>query len=117
MKKLENIRQDHEKRIEALKKAQVRNGSLHFTCTCTLPPSFPHSLPPKDEDRYKAELIECNTDIVDRACIVIRSAIASAMDWGDIELLVRDAQARGDPVANSIQGLKLHSNLITLWLK
>ena len=91
-----------------------------YMYSTSLPPSLPPSppsLPPKDEDRYKAELIECNTDIVDRACIVIRSAIASAMDWGDIELLVRDAQARGDPVANSIQGLKLHSNLITLWLK
>ncbi|XP_019850525.1 PREDICTED: nuclear export mediator factor Nemf-like [Amphimedon queenslandica] len=92
VKKLENIKQDHEKRIEALRKSQ-------------------------DEDRYKAELIEWNTDLVERACLVIRSAVASSMDWGDIELLVHDAQGRGDPVANSIQGLKLHSNLITLWLK
>ena len=39
------------------------------------------------------------------------------MDWGDIELLVRDAQTRGDPIAGSIHSLKLQSNQITLLLK
>ena len=71
----------------------------------------------QEEDIYKAHLIELNTDLVERTCIVIRSAIANAMDWGDIELLVRDAQTRGDPVAGSIHSLKLQSNQITLLLK
>ena len=39
------------------------------------------------------------------------------MDWSDIELLVKDAQTRGDPVAQSIHGLKLYSNHITMMLK
>jgi predicted ribosome quality control (RQC) complex YloA/Tae2 family protein len=92
VKKLDNIRQDHERRISSLKKAQ-------------------------EEDIYKAELIELNADLIERACTVIRSAIANAMDWRDIELLVHDAQSRRDPVAMAISELKLQSNVITLILK
>ena len=55
-------------------------------------------------------------DLVEAACLVIRSAIASALDWSDIELLLKDAQAKGDPVAMAIQGLKLQTNEITLLL-
>ena len=55
--------------------------------------------------------------MVEKACLVIRSAVASAMDWSDIELLVKDAQARGDPVAMAIHGLKLQTNEITLLLR
>ena len=65
----------------------------------------------------KAQLIELNIDLVERASTVIRSAVANAMDWGDIELLVRDAQARGDPVAMAIHSLKLGSNEVTLLLR
>ena len=32
------------------------------------------------------------------------------MDWSDNELLVKDALTRGDPVAQSLHGLKLYSN-------
>ena len=58
-----------------------------------------------------------SSDLVSKACLVIRSAIANAMDWGDIELLVKDAQTRGDPVAMAIKSLKLKSNEITLLLQ
>ena len=58
-----------------------------------------------------------NADLVERATLVIRSAIANAMDWGDIELLVKDAQTRGDPIASAIHGLKLKTNEITLLLR
>ncbi len=58
-----------------------------------------------------------NLDLVERACLVIRSAVANAIDWGDIELLVKDYQTRGDPVALAIQGLKLKSNEITILLR
>ena len=54
---------------------------------------------------------------MDKATLVIRSAVASAMDWGDIELLVKDAQGRGDPVALAIHSLKLKTNEITLLLR
>ncbi len=58
-----------------------------------------------------------NLDLVERACLVIRSAVANAMDWGDIELLVKDYQSRGDPVAMAISGLKLSTNQITILLR
>ena len=75
------------------------------------------SLFSQEEDIYRAQLIELNIDLVEKASLVIRSAVASAMDWGDIELLVKDAQGRGDPVALAIQNLKLSSNEITLLLR
>ena len=71
----------------------------------------------QEEDMGKARLIETNVDLVERATLVIRSAVASAMDWGDVELLIKEAQARGDPVAMAIQGLKFKSNEITLLLR
>ena len=71
----------------------------------------------QEEDIYKAQLIELNVDLVEGACVVIRSAVANAMDWGDIELLVKDAQAREDPVAMAIHALKLKTNEITLLLR
>ena len=43
--------------------------------------------------------------------------MANSMDWGNIELLVKDAQTRGDPIAQSIHGLKLYSNHITMMLR
>ncbi|CAI8001853.1 Nuclear export mediator factor Nemf [Geodia barretti] len=92
VKKLENVKRDHMKRIDELQKKQ-------------------------EQDRYKAQLIEYNIDLVERASTVIRSAVANAMDWGDVELLVRDAQARGDPVALAIHSLKLASNEVTLLLR
>ena len=69
------------------------------------------------EDAYKASLIQMNSDLVTKACIVIRSAVANAMNWGDIELLVKDAQGRGDPVALAIRSLKLKTNEITMLLQ
>lgn len=66
---------------------------------------------------FKAQLIEMNSDLVTKASLVIRSAVANAMNWGDIELLVKDSQGRGDPVALAIKSLKLHRNEITLLLQ
>ena len=60
--------------------------------------------------------MELNIDLVEKACTVIRSAVASAMDWGDIELLVKEAKTRGDPVAMSVHSLKLQSNEICMLL-
>ncbi len=67
-------------------------------------------------DQHKAYLIEQNADLVSKACLVIRSAVANAMDWGDIELLVKEAQSTGDPVASAIKSLKLKTNEITMLL-
>uniref|UniRef100_A0A8C1QKL4 Ribosome quality control complex subunit NEMF n=1 Tax=Cyprinus carpio TaxID=7962 RepID=A0A8C1QKL4_CYPCA len=92
LKKLDNVRRDHEQRLEALHQAQ-------------------------EVDRLKGELVEMNLHIVDRALQVVRSALANQVDWAEIGQIVKEAQAAGDPVACAIKELKLQSNHITMLLK
>ncbi|CAG8729924.1 15441_t:CDS:10, partial [Racocetra persica] len=92
MKKLEAIKKEQYSRVENLQSAQEIN-------------------------MRKARLIESNVDIVDQAIIVIRNAIASSMDWKDLENLVMEEKKKGNPIAAIIAGLKLEMNQITLLLK
>uniref|UniRef100_A0A8C3GIF6 Ribosome quality control complex subunit NEMF n=1 Tax=Cairina moschata TaxID=8855 RepID=A0A8C3GIF6_CAIMO len=92
LKKLENVRRDHENRLEALQQAQ-------------------------EVDKIKGELIEMNLEIVDRAIQVVRSALANQIDWTEIGAIVKEAQAQGDPVASAIKELKLQTNHITMLLR
>ncbi|XP_056400959.1 ribosome quality control complex subunit NEMF [Hyla sarda] len=92
LKKLDNVRKDHEQRLESLNLAQ-------------------------EIDKAKGELIEMNLDIVDRAVQVVRSALANQIDWTEIGVIVKEAQAQGDPVALAIKELKLQTNHITMLLK
>ena len=54
---------------------------------------------------------------VDRALLIVRSAIANQIDWTEIKNLVKEAQADGDPVAMAIKDLKLDTNHITMLLQ
>ncbi|XP_008309314.1 ribosome quality control complex subunit NEMF [Cynoglossus semilaevis] len=92
LKKLENVKRDHEQRLDALHQAQ-------------------------EVDRVKGELIEMNLPIVERALQVVRSALANQVDWTEIGIIVKEAQAAGDPVASAIKELKLQTNHITMLLK
>ncbi|CAI9591240.1 unnamed protein product, partial [Staurois parvus] len=92
LKKLENVRKDHEQRLETLQHTQ-------------------------EIDKSKGELIEMNLDIVDRAVQVVRSALANQIDWTEIGQIVKEAQVQGDPVALAIKELKLQTNHITMLLK
>lgn len=91
LKKLSNVKRDHEKRLDDLGKWQVF-------------------------DKNRAELITRNQTLVDNAILAIRSAIASQMPWPDIQNLVKTAQANKDPVASTIKRLKLETNNITMEL-
>ncbi|XP_023950258.2 ribosome quality control complex subunit NEMF homolog [Bicyclus anynana] len=91
MKKLQNVRKDHEKRITELERVQL-------------------------EDRKAAEMISRNESLVEQARLAIQTAIANQMSWDDIQLLVKTAQENNDPVASSIKQLKLKTNHITLLL-
>jgi len=91
LKRLENVKQDHVKRIEALQTNQ-------------------------DNVMRKAELIEINLPWVDQAITTINSAIANQVDWVEIEELVAEAKLQNDPVASLIKSLQLSSNKITLIL-
>lgn len=54
---------------------------------------------------------------VERAITVVRSLIASQVDWLEMEKLVAEAVVQGDPVAASIKSLKLQTNHITMLLQ
>ena len=91
IKKLEKVKADHQKRLEELNRVQ-------------------------GEDIRKANLIENNSDIVEKALLVIRSAIANQYSWKEIKELIEDAKAEDDPVASRIAGLKLDRNMFTMKL-
>ncbi|XP_046734786.1 nuclear export mediator factor NEMF homolog isoform X2 [Diprion similis] len=91
MKKLDNVRKDHDQRLVSLEKTQ-------------------------EVDKQKAELITRNQVLVDNAILAIQSALANQMAWPDIQTLLKEAQARGDPVAAAIKQLKLESNHISILL-
>lgn len=91
MKKLDNIKRDHEKRLEELNKLQ-------------------------EADIRKAKLIESNSELVEKALLVLRSAIANQYSWKHIQELIDDAKAREDPIATRITSLKLSKNNFTIKL-
>jgi len=54
---------------------------------------------------------------VDKAILIVNSAIANQIDWSEINNIVKEAQAQGDQVACAIAGLKLETNHITMNLR
>lgn len=91
LKKLSNVKKDHEKRLHDLTKTQIF-------------------------DKQRAELITRNQELVDNAIFAIRSAIANQMSWPDIGNWVKSAQSNNDPVATHIKELKLETNHISMYL-
>ncbi|GKZ29324.1 hypothetical protein AbraIFM66950_004296 [Aspergillus brasiliensis] len=91
-RKLEAVRQEHAKRIGALKEVQ----EMHIR---------------------KAGAIEDNVYRVQEAMDAVNGLIAQGMDWVEIARLIEMEQGRGNPVANIIKlPLKLYENTITLML-
>lgn len=91
-RKLEAVRQEHEKRIGALKETQ----ELHIR---------------------KAGAIEDNVYRVQEAIDAVNGLVAQGMDWVEIARLIEMEQSRGNPVAQIIKlPLKLYENTITLLL-
>jgi len=91
VKKLENVKKDHETRIEKLQELQYL-------------------------DRRKGEYIEMNSDLVDNAIRVIVSAIANQIPWEKIKEMIKEATENGDPTASRIKQLKLEMNHIAMLL-
>lgn len=54
--------------------------------------------------------------MVDGAIVAVQSLLAHQFSWPDIEALVKEAQDRGDPIAQHIKQLKLQTNHISLLL-
>ncbi|XP_013772570.1 nuclear export mediator factor NEMF-like [Limulus polyphemus] len=91
LKKLQNIKKDHEQRVSSLQKVQ-------------------------EEDIFKAQAIEINLPLVDKALLVVRSAIANQISWTEIWNIIQEAAVQGDPVAKAIKSLKLEVNHFTMLL-
>ncbi|XP_045460688.1 nuclear export mediator factor NEMF homolog isoform X1 [Harmonia axyridis] len=91
LKKLENVKKDHQQRLVALEKTQ-------------------------EIDKQKAELITRNQEIVEKAILAVQSALANQLPWDAINDLVKEAASQGDPIAQTIKELKLQTNHITLYL-
>ena len=56
-------------------------------------------------------------DIIDKACLVINSAIGAGMSWDAIEEMVETEKMAGNPVASIVAGLNLEKNRITVQLE
>lgn len=91
LKKLSNVKKDHEKRLDELSKAQELN-------------------------KHRAELITRNQELINSILFTMRSLIANQMSWDAINDFVKTAQATGDAVANSIKQLKLDTNHVSVFL-
>eukprot|EP00127_Corallochytrium_limacisporum_P006747 Clim_evm17s235 gene=Clim_evmTU17s235 len=68
----------------------------------------------QDDNRVKATMLEENIDIAEKAQLVINSFIANGMSWSEIDRMLQEAKAKGDPTASYIHALKLEMNTITL---
>ena len=54
---------------------------------------------------------------VDKAILIVNSAIANQIDWSEINNIVKEAQLQGDQVACAIAALKLETNHIAMNLR
>ncbi|EGZ21769.1 hypothetical protein PHYSODRAFT_557667 [Phytophthora sojae] len=70
----------------------------------------------QEQSFQHAQLIEANQQDVENVLLVIRSALASGMDWRGLEELVRYEQKNGNPVASLIHKLDLEHNRVAILL-
>ena len=91
MSKLEKIRHDQGGRVNALQKEA-------------------------DEAELRGTLIEYNLDAVNGVLDAINEALASGMDWRELEVMIKAEKRAGNPVAGMIHSLQLHENSATILL-
>ncbi|RLN49215.1 hypothetical protein BBJ28_00006339 [Nothophytophthora sp. Chile5] len=70
----------------------------------------------QEQSFHHAQLIESNQQDVENVLLVVRSALASGMDWRGLEELVRYEQKNGNPVASLIHKLDLEHNRVAILL-
>ncbi|KAF0686277.1 Aste57867_21883 [Aphanomyces stellatus] len=64
----------------------------------------------------QATLVEQNQQDIENVLLVIRSALASGMDWTDLDDLIKQEQHNGNPVATLIHKLDLAQNRVHVLL-
>lgn len=92
MKKLENIKSDHENRIKALQNVQ-------------------------EASTKKAYLIEINLDLVNEAISTVQNLIANRLSWEEIEELINEGKENDHKAALAIKNVNLESNRMIMSLK
>ncbi|KAF1763355.1 hypothetical protein GCK72_011621 [Caenorhabditis remanei] len=85
LKKLENVEKDQKERIEALQLTQ-------------------------EQREHMANRIILNQDLVEKALLLIRSALANQFSWQTIEEMRKNAAMNGDLVAKSIDSFRFENN-------
>merc|ERR1712137_1381324 len=69
-----------------------------------------------EEYTRKALLIQDNIEDVEKAILIIRSAVANSMDWSELGRIVKEEKKNGDRIAEIIHKLHLQENHISLLL-
>ena len=92
MKKLENIKTDHENRIKVLKNVQ-------------------------EDSANKAYLIEVNLECVEEAINTIQNLVANRLSWEEIDELVQEGKESNHQAALAIRKINLQNNKMTMSLK
>lgn len=82
MKKLDRVKEDHEKRILQLAKAQLN-------------------------DERKAQLIEFNCQVVDKAINFLKKSVDSGLNIDEINAMIKEAKDKGLQVASLIKGIDM----------
>lgn len=91
LKKLSNVREDHEKRLDGLLTVQ-------------------------NTDKRKAELIIANQDLVQCVINSMQLAIATQASWKDLETFIQKNNHCTDPVIGTIKGCDLQKNIVIMSL-
>ena len=91
MKRLDAIRGDQQRRVDALL---------------------------RDEERLEqsARAVEAASEVVDEALRVVGAAAETNLEWEDLEELIREDAQQGHPIATLIEGLNLDSGSMTMSL-
>lgn len=69
-----------------------------------------------DQSELRAALIEYNLEAVEAAIQAVNEALATGMDWRDLERMIKEERKEGNPIAALIHSLQLELNQVTLLL-
>lgn len=65
----------------------------------------------------QATILSQNVDIVEKAILVVRSAVATGMSWEELSELIKVEKANSNPIAGIIHSLKLDRNEMVVQLE
>uniref|UniRef100_A0A7E4VFA8 NFACT-R_1 domain-containing protein n=1 Tax=Panagrellus redivivus TaxID=6233 RepID=A0A7E4VFA8_PANRE len=91
LKKVENVKRDHESRVTQLVELQT-------------------------SQELKAQRIEVNKELVDKTLLLVRSAIANQLSWDQIKAWIDNLAQAGVPAAMAIVKFDFNNNEVTMSL-